>query len=97
MQPAKRRWLFTGKLPGLPIKAGRLHVALNKLGIVCTQHRQAALLELAMQLPAPVLADLLDVHPVSAAHWKQLGQGDWASYVAHRATAVLPTSTPARP
>jgi hypothetical protein len=92
VQPARRQWLFTGKLPGLPIKAGRLHVSLNKLGIACAQHRQTALLELASQLPAPVLADLLDVHPTSAARWKKLGQGDWASYVAHRATGATSTT-----
>jgi len=88
VQPTERTWVFTGKLPGLPIKASRLQLALNRIGIISNRHRHGALLELAIQVPGPVLADLLNIHPTSAARWKQLAQGDWASYVGHRATTM---------
>jgi hypothetical protein len=48
-----------GGLPGQPITPGRLGGRLRALGIYAQTGRRAALTDLAAQLPAAVLADLL--------------------------------------
>ncbi|EQD56695.1 hypothetical protein B2A_05134 [mine drainage metagenome] len=48
--------------------------------------RRAALMNLASQLPAAVLAELLHLHPTTAVHWVSLAGGDWNSYAAEVAS-----------
>jgi hypothetical protein len=64
--PTNTRWLFPGGLPGRPITASRLADRLRALGINSQPARRAALIDLAAQLPAAVLADLLNLHPTTA-------------------------------
>ncbi|MGH3300527.1 MAG: hypothetical protein ACRDOK_02395 [Streptosporangiaceae bacterium] len=52
------------------------------LGIYAQTGRRAALLSLAAQLPAAVLADLLGIHQTTAARWMHEAGGDWSSYAA---------------
>jgi hypothetical protein len=59
--PATTRWLFPGHLPGRPLTASRLGQRLGKLGTHGRSGRRAALLWLASQLPAAVLADPLNL------------------------------------
>lgn len=47
--------------------------------------RSAALIALAGQLPAPVLAELLTIHVRTARKWASYSQLDWAAYLAERA------------
>lgn len=47
--------------------------------------RNAALLELAAQLPAAFLADLLGISTRSAVRWTQAAGGEWAGYAGTRA------------
>jgi integrase len=61
--PAATPWLFPGGLPGRPITAARLGQRLRNLGIYAMAGRWAALTDLAAQLPAAVLADLLHLAP----------------------------------
>jgi hypothetical protein len=63
--PTHTRWLFPGGLPGQPITPKRLADRLRALGIPTQAARRAALTDLAAQLPAAVLADLLDLHPTT--------------------------------
>jgi hypothetical protein len=79
-----RRWLFTGKLPGQPIRPDRLQQGLARHHISCRENRNSALLDLAGQLPTPLIADLLKLHPLRAAQWTRAAQGDWSDYIAHR-------------
>ena len=76
--PADTPWLFPGGLPGQPITAARLGQRLRNLGIYAMANRRAALTDLAAQLPAAVLADLLHLSPRTAVHWarqaEQTGQ-----------------------
>jgi hypothetical protein len=74
--PAHTRWLFPGGLPGRPISASRLAERLRTLGISTQAGRRAALLDLAAQLPAAVLADLLNLHPTTAVRWMHEAGGD---------------------
>ena len=50
------RWLFPGGRPGQPLTPGALLPSLRHLGIPITKARTAALRELILQAPAPVIA-----------------------------------------
>lgn len=80
--PRASRWLFPGGLPGRPITAARLAERLQALGISTQTGRRAALIDLAAQLPAAVLADLLGLHPTTAVRWMHQAGGDWNRYAA---------------
>lgn len=75
-------WLFAGGTPGRPITAEQMRNRLAELGIVLRPSRQAALLQIASELPAPVLADLLGLHPNTAVEWVRVAQADWSAYAA---------------
>lgn len=75
-------WLFPGGTPGRPITAERFRSGLADAGIVLRSVRQAALLQLAGELPAPVLADLLGLHVNTAVEWVRAARGDWSPYAA---------------
>jgi len=80
--PAVTPGLFLGGLPGKPITASRLGSRLRALGIYAQTGRRAALLDLAAQLPAAVLADLLGLAPGTAVRWMRHAGGDWSGYAA---------------
>jgi hypothetical protein len=80
--PAVTPWLFPGGLPGRPITASRLCQRLGDLGVQAMAGRRAALLDLAAQLPAAVLADLLSIAPTTAVRWMREAGGDWSRYAA---------------
>ena len=50
--------------------------------------RAAALISLAAELPAPILADLLGLHINTATAWVNHARGDWTTYLAARAAAL---------
>jgi 3-hydroxymyristoyl/3-hydroxydecanoyl-(acyl carrier protein) dehydratase len=54
--PPATTWLFPGHLPGRPITPARLGERPRATGIYAQTGRRAALLDLAAQLPAAVLA-----------------------------------------
>ena len=83
--PPATTWLFPGHLPGRPITPARLGERLRALGIYAQTGRRAALLDLAAQLPAVVLADLLGLHETTAAKWMHQAGGDWSRYAAELA------------
>jgi hypothetical protein len=80
--PARTTWLFPGHMPGRPITPSRLGERLRTIGIYAQTGRRAALLSLAGQLPAAVLADLLGIHQTTAARWTHQAGGDWSRYAA---------------
>jgi hypothetical protein len=80
--PTHTRWLFPGGLPGRPITASRLAERLRAIGIPTRAARRAALTDLAAQLPAAVLADLLGLHPTTAVKWTSQAGADWCRYAA---------------
>jgi hypothetical protein len=83
--PPATTWLFPGHLPGRPITPARLGERLRAIGIYAQTGRRAALLDLAAQLPAAVLADLLGLHQTTAAKWIHQAGGDWSRYAAELA------------
>jgi len=96
--PAHTRWLFPGGLPGRPITASRLAERLRALGIRTQTGRRAALIDLAAQLPAAVLADLLNLSANTAVRWMRQAGGDWNNYAAELARArqspTMPNTEP---
>lgn len=75
-------WLFPGLHPGRPLHPSGLGQRLRRLGIATMPGRRAALMHLASQLPAAVLAEILNLHPTTAVHWVAAAGGDWNNYAA---------------
>ena len=73
------------QLPGRPITPSRLGRPPRTLGIYALAGRRATLLDLAAQLPAAVLADLLHLAPTTAVRWMHQAGGDWTRYAAELA------------
>jgi hypothetical protein len=80
--PTSSPWLFPGHLPGRPITPARLGARLATFGIDARASRRAALLQLAAELPAPVLAGSLGIATTTAVDWVKAAGGDWANYAA---------------
>jgi len=59
--------------------------------------RAAAFVALAADLPAPVLADLLDVHIHTALKWARHAQRDWTTYITARAASLDDAPGPGLP
>jgi len=83
--PGTTPWLFPGHLPGRPITASRLGERLPLLGVRALPGRRATLLQLAAQVPAAVLAELLHLTPGTATRWTRDAAGDWSRYAAELA------------
>jgi hypothetical protein len=80
--PTATGWLFPGHMPGRPITPSTLGERLRAIGIYAQPGRRAALLDLAAQMPAAVLADALGLHQTTAAKWMHQAGGDWSRYAA---------------
>jgi hypothetical protein len=92
--PATSSWLFPGGLPGRPLTPARLGERLRALGVRAQPGRRGALTSLAAQLPAAVIAELLDLHPTTAVRWVRDTGGDWNRYAAPtRPSPRSPTMT----
>lgn len=83
--PAQSKWLFPGHLPGRPITAARLGERLGVLGINAQAGRRGAMQQLAAEVPAAVLADLLGIAVTTAVDWAHAAGGDWTRYAAETA------------
>lgn len=75
-------WLFPGGQPGRPISASRLAERLQQLGIYAGTARSTALMQLATELPAAVIARMLGIHIKVAVEWQRAASGDWTGYAA---------------
>jgi hypothetical protein len=80
--PNPSKWLFPGMQPGRPLTAARLGERLRALGIRAQPGRRSAMNNLAAQVPAAVLADLLNLAPTTAVRWVRHAGGDWSHYPA---------------
>lgn len=89
-------WLFPGLVPGQHMADNYLVKLLNRVGIRTRTARNSALISLAADLPAPVLADLLGLHINTAVRWVRRSKRDWAAYIEARAEAgqMAATGTP---
>jgi len=78
-------WLFPGSLVGQHIEGEHLRRRLRRLGIPSSQSRASALLALAQEVPAPILAETLGLSANTASEWAQAAGSDYARYAASRA------------
>ncbi len=79
------RRLFTGYAAGTHLTADALATGLKKLGIQPAAARSAAMIDLAGNMPARVLSDLMGYANGTAERWAQASGRKWASYPALRA------------
>ncbi|MFN2569681.1 MAG: hypothetical protein ABR564_08805 [Candidatus Dormibacteria bacterium] len=75
-------WLFPGGLPGQPMTADWLGLRLGVLGMPAGTLRTAGLLDLAAEVPAAFLAELLGMSATTAVRWVHAAGGDWTGYAA---------------
>jgi hypothetical protein len=83
--PHAPRWLFPGRVPRQPIDNHSLTNRRNRHGISARPARNGALMALAADLPAAIIADLLGMQINTAIRWVRYAGRDWADYLAARA------------
>ena len=81
---AQPGYLFPGRPATRPISRAALVQRLNRHGLRVRPARNTALITLADDLPAAVLADLLGLHPNTAVGWTRYAGREWAAYLASR-------------
>lgn len=81
-------WLFPGRQAGRHQHPDYLRMRLAGIGIACIPARNAALIHLATEVPAAVIADMLGLHPGTATRWVELAGAKWTGYAADRSTAT---------
>jgi hypothetical protein len=71
------RWLFPGRRAGQPMLPRSLGPALRAHGIPVQSGRTAAIRQLVLQAPAPVVAGMLGLHtrPPPGSSWRRAGPG----------------------
>jgi hypothetical protein len=74
------RWLFPGRRAGQPLHPETLGKLIAKNGLPSTTGRVAALRQLVLQAPAPVVADALGVHYSTAHRHLTDAGGTWKTY-----------------
>jgi hypothetical protein len=79
-------WLFPGVPPTQPLSPGALAARLRGYGIYAGAARNTALIILAADLPAPVVADLFGLHRNTATAWSIYAQADWSAYLNSRSS-----------
>src|SRR5205814_9133578 len=84
--PEATPWLFPGKLRVAPIHPAHMCKLLAQHGVDAGEGRHAALVDLAADLPAPVLAALPGIDITTALAWNARAQRDWSIYLAARRT-----------
>jgi hypothetical protein len=76
------RWLFPGRRGGQPMTPEAVHRRLRQNGIPGVRGRTAALRQLVLQAPAPVVAKMLGYNPDHTARLVTQAGGTWSRYAA---------------
>ena len=82
------RWLFPGRRAGQPLHAAHLAELIRDLGVPALAGRTAALRQLVLQVPAPVIAQALGYHHNTTTRvaseagtpWSRYASGDHSSW-----------------
>ncbi|TQM11003.1 MULTISPECIES: hypothetical protein [Pseudonocardia] len=75
-------WLFPGRHAGQPLNYTSLSLGLRNLGIPMRRARVGAIRQLALQAPAPVIADALGFHNTTTQRQTINAGGIWNRYAA---------------
>lgn len=78
-------WLFPGGSPGRHLNTENMRGQLVAIGMKPYEGRKATLFQLAADVPAAVLGELIGISANNAAEWARLAARDWRTYVAERA------------
>ena len=89
-------WLFPGLRPGSALTEDALAQRLHAIGISPRQGRSTALLTLAAEVPAAILAKTLGIHVQVAIQWQKISAGDWTAYAADVSRRTAPQPVPSR-
>lgn len=81
--PTGPAWLFPGGFPGRPARDALYRKLRTHIPHI-RRSRSAALITLAAELPAPILADLLGLNINTAVQWTQHASRDWSRYLEAR-------------
>jgi hypothetical protein len=74
-------WLFPGRNAGQPTAYRTMHGHLRDLGLPMRAGRIAALRQLVLQAPAPVIADALGFHQTTTTRQLSAAGGTWNRYI----------------
>lgn len=74
------KWLFPGGRAGQPLTPGALRQRFQALGLPTIPVRTAALSQLVLQAPAPVVAAALGYHDNTAEQHRLAAGGGWSRY-----------------
>jgi hypothetical protein len=77
-------WLFPGRRPGQPLNYVSLSQGLRDIGVPLRRARIAALRQLVLQAPAPVIAEALGFHHTTTHRQTVYASGIWNRYAAPR-------------
>jgi integrase len=88
------QWLLPGRRAGQPMEANTIRKRLALAGIPNLHARTAALRQLVLQAPAPVVAGMLGIHPVHAAFVTRQAGADWSRYAAGEHTRASGRQSP---
>jgi hypothetical protein len=77
--PSAPKLLFPGRALGQPVAAGSIGSRVKRYGINARGGRNTALIGMAADLRAPVLADLLGLHIATGVRWAKYAKRDWES------------------
>jgi hypothetical protein len=77
----RARWLFPGRRAGQPLHASHLAELVRDLGIPALAGRTAALRQLVLQVPAPVVAQALGYHHKTTTRVATEAGTPWSRYV----------------
>ncbi|MEH1129420.1 hypothetical protein [Micromonospora sp. CPCC 206061] len=81
------QWLFPSARAGKHATPRAISTRLRRIGIQARAMRQAALIQLAAEIPPAMLAGILGIHPTTAVKWTRLAGGNWTSYAAARTSS----------
>lgn len=74
------RWLFPGRRAGQPLQPRTMSPLIHELGVRTTAGRTAAIRQHVLDLPAPIVADALGYHQVTAARLAAEAGTTWSNY-----------------
>jgi len=74
------QWLFPGGKPGHHVAAGHLHNGLRAAGVDIKASKNTAIAAMVTELPGPVVADALNLHPSTIDRWARSLAAPWQDY-----------------
>jgi hypothetical protein len=87
-------WLFPGRRAGQPLRPEVLGEDMRAAGLPTVLGRTAALRQLVLQAPTPVVADMLGFHPVHPARVHAQADSTWNRYAPETTGDIALTGDP---